>query len=56
MKTFLNYYLPNILFNVFEIIVILITGNVFNVPIEYILVILISFILNKAIYRKMFTL
>lgn len=56
MKAFFNYYLPNILFNAFEIIVIFVIGIVLNVPIEYILIIFISFILNKVIYRKIFTL
>ena len=51
-KTFFNYYLPNILFNVFEIFVIFMIGVVLNVPIEYILVIFISFILNKVIFGK----
>ena len=46
MKTFLNKYLPNILFNVFEIFVI------FIISVEYILIIFISFILNKVIFGK----
>jgi hypothetical protein len=51
-KTFFNYYLPNILFNVFEILVIFMIGIVLNVSIKYILVIFISFILNKVIFGK----
>lgn len=52
MKTFFNYYLPNILFNVSEIFVIFLIGIVLNVSIEYILIIFISFILNKVIFGK----
>lgn len=52
MKTFFNYYLPNILFNVFEIIVIFLIGIVLNIRVEYVLIIFISFILNKVIFGK----
>ena len=52
MKTFLNKYLPNILFNVFEIFVIFMIGIVLDVSVEYILIIFISFILNKVIFGK----
>ena len=52
MKTFFNYYLPNILFNVFEIIVIFLIGTVLDVCFEYVLIIFISFILNKVIFGK----
>lgn len=52
MKKILNYYLPNILFNFFEIIVIFLIGIVLDVSIEYILIIFISFILNKVIFGK----
>lgn len=51
-KTFLNYYLPNIIFNVFEIFVIFVIGMVLKVSFEYILIIFIAFILNKVIFGK----
>ena len=51
-KTFLNYYLPNILFNVFEIFVIFMIGIVLNISVEYILIIFIAFVLNKVVFGK----
>jgi predicted DNA-binding protein YlxM (UPF0122 family) len=51
-KTFFNYYLPNILFNVFEIGVIFMIGILFDVSIIDILIIFVSFILNKVIIGK----
>lgn len=51
-KTFFNYYLPNILFNLFEIAVIIIIGFVFRLKFGYIACIFISFILNKVFWGK----
>lgn len=51
-KTFFNYYLPNILFNLFEIAVIVGIGFVFKVKFEYIACIFIAFIVNKIIWGK----
>lgn len=49
-KKILNYYLPNIIFNIFEIFVILIVGIVLGVKFGHILAIFIAFILNKTIF------
>ena len=51
-KGFFNYFLPNILFNLFEIAVIFLVGIVFNVKVEHILAIFVAFILNKVIFGK----
>ena len=51
-KEFINYYLPNILFNLFEIIIIFLLGICFNVKLEHILAIFIMFIINKLIFGK----
>lgn len=51
-KGFFNYFLPNILFNFFEIAVIFFVGIVFNVKIEHILAIFTAFVLNKVIFGK----
>lgn len=51
-KTFLNFWLPNILFNLFEIAVIVVIGFVFKVKLEYIACIFIAFILNKVFWGK----
>lgn len=51
-KSFIKYFLPNILFNCFETLIIILIGIIFNVNIIHILVILISFVLNKIIFGK----
>ena len=51
-KTFLTYYLPNIMFNVAEIGAIVVVGILFKVPIPYIISIFVCFILNRLIFRK----
>lgn len=51
-KNFLKYYLPKILFNIFELIVIFGAGILFKLNIEYILAIFISFVFNKIIYGE----
>lgn len=51
-KSFLKYYLPKVLFNIFEIIVILGAGILFGLNFEYILAIIIAFILNKIIFGE----
>ena len=51
-KSFLKYYLPKGLFNIFEIIVILGAGILFELNFEYILAIIIAFILNKIIFGE----
>lgn len=49
-KTFLNYYLPSALFNIFELVVIFMVGIIFAVDVKYILAIFVAFILNKCIF------
>ena len=51
-KSFLKYYLPKVLFNIFEIIVILGAGILLGLNFEYILAIIIAFILNKIIFGE----
>ena len=51
-KSFLKYCLPKVLFNIFEIIVILGAGILFGLNFEYILAIIIAFILNKIIFGE----
>lgn len=51
-KSFIKDILPNIIFNCFEIFVIIFIGICFNVNIEHILAILIAFILNKLIFGQ----
>lgn len=51
-KGFFNYYLPSILFNLFEIAVIIVMGLVFDVKIEHILAIFSAFVLNKMLFGK----
>lgn len=51
-KSFLKYYLPNILFNIFELAVIFVVGIVFDVEVKHILAIFIAFVLNKVIFGK----
>ena len=51
-KTFLTYYLPNIMFNIAEIGAIVGVGILFKVPIPYIISIFVCFILNRLIFRK----
>lgn len=49
-KTFLNYYLPSALFNIFELVVIFMVGILFAVDVKYILAIFVAFIMNKCIF------
>lgn len=49
-KSFLKYWLPNILFNTFEFVVIFVVGILFGIKAEHILAILIAFVLNKVIF------
>lgn len=51
-KTFLNYYLPNILFNVLEIGAIFMMGILLNIPVPHIVAIFLTFILNKIVHKK----
>lgn len=51
-KEFIKYYLPNILFNLLEIITIILIGVCFNVQLKHILAIFIAFIMNKLIFGK----
>lgn len=55
MKTFLTYYLPNIMFNIAEIGAIVGVGILFKVPIPYIISIFVCFILNRLIFRSQCT-
>lgn len=52
-KSFLKYYLPNILFNIFELAVIFVVGIVFDVEVKHILAIFITFVLNKVIFGNL---
>lgn len=51
-KSFLKYYLPNILFNVFEILVIIGVGRLLGIRLDHILAIFIAFIMSKIIFGK----
>lgn len=51
-KEFVKYYLPNILFNLLEIITIILIGVCFNVQLKHILAIFIAFVINKLIFGK----
>ena len=49
-RNFWNYYLPNILFNVFEVLTIIGLGLVFGLDLWQVLSIFMAFILNKVIW------
>lgn len=51
-KKFLNYYLPNAIFNLVELATIIAIGTIFVVDVKYIACIFVAFIINKIIFGK----